>query len=74
MNTAVTIADTISGTVLWLAGIGAGLKIALAVAPRFQITAPKAPVQPQDKTKADVPKADAADPAKTGPVPLEKVS
>ena len=47
MNTAVTIVDTISSTVLWLAGIGAGLKIALAVAPRFQIAAPKAPVQPK---------------------------
>ncbi len=70
MNTAVVIANTISGTVLWLAGIGAGLKIALAVAPRFQIAAPKAPVQPKGKPGADA----AAEPVNTGPVPLEKVS
>ena len=74
MNTTVVIVDAITRTAVELAFIGAGLKLLLAVAPRFQITAPKAPVQPQDKTKADVPKADAADPAKTGPVPLEKVS
>lgn len=52
MNTAVTIVDTITRTVLWLAGIGAGLKIALAVAPRFQIAAPKAPVLPKPDAEA----------------------
>jgi len=75
VNTAVVVVDTASRTVLWLALIGAGLKLALTIAPRFQIAAPKAPVQPQDKAKAEMPKADAAsEPAKTGPVPLEKVS
>ena len=74
MNTAVTIADTISSTVLWLAGIGAGLKIALAVAPRFQIAAPKAPVQPKGKDEADAAKPPAAGEANAGPVPLENVA
>ncbi len=73
MNTTVVIVDAITRTVVELAFIGAGLKLALAVAPRFQIAAPKAPVQPQDKAKADVPKPD-AEPAKTGPVPLEVAS
>ena len=43
MNTAVTIVDTISRTILELAAIGAGLKLLLTVAPRFQIAAPKTP-------------------------------
>jgi hypothetical protein len=43
MNTTVVIAVTISRTVVELAFIGAGLKLLLAVAPRFQIGAPKAP-------------------------------
>ena len=43
MNTSVVIAGTISRTVVELAFIGAGLKLLLAVAPRFQIAAPKAP-------------------------------
>jgi hypothetical protein len=43
MNTAVTIVDTITRAVVELAFIGAGLKLALTVAPRFQIAAPKAP-------------------------------
>ena len=47
MNTAVTIVEDITRTVLWLALIGSGLKVALVVAPRFQIAAPKAPVQPK---------------------------
>ena len=47
MNTAVVIVDTTSRTILWLALIGSALKVALAVAPRFQIAAPKAPVQPK---------------------------
>ncbi len=57
MNTAVVIVEDITRTVLWLALIGSGLKLALTVAPRFQIAAPKAPVQPKDDTKAEVPKA-----------------
>ena len=43
MNTTVTIVDTITRAVVELAFIGAGLKLALAVAPRFQIAAPKTP-------------------------------
>ena len=76
MNTTVVIVGAITRTVVELAFIGAGLKLALTVAPRFQIAAPKAPVQPQDKdkAKADTPKADAAEDARTGPVPLEVAS
>jgi hypothetical protein len=74
VNTAVTIADTISSTVLWLAGIGAGLKLALTVAPRFQIAAPKAPqVRVKIEPEAQAPKVPAAD-AKTGPVPRDRAS
>ena len=51
MNTTVVIVDAASRTVLWLALIWSALKVALAVAPRFQIAAPKAPVQP--KTEPD---------------------
>ena len=47
MNTTVVIVDAASRTVLWLALIWSALKVALAVAPRFQIAAPKAPVQPK---------------------------
>jgi len=43
MSTAVAITGMITRTILDLAFIGAGLKIALAVAPRFQVAAPKAP-------------------------------
>ena len=51
MNTTVVIVDTASRTVLWLALIGSGLKLALTVAPRFQIAAPKAPVQPKGEAE-----------------------
>jgi len=74
VNTAEYIVTTITRTAVELAAIGAGLKLLLAVAPRFQIAAPKAPVQPKDGTKAKVPKPDAAEPARTGPVPLERAS
>ena len=76
MNTAVTIVDTITRTVVELAFIGAGLKLALTVAPRFQIAAPKTPALPQDKdkAKAGTPKADATEETQTGPVPLEVAS
>lgn len=58
MNTAVTIVDTITRAVVDLAFIGAGLKIALKVAPRFQIAAPKAPqvtvkLEPETAAPAD---------------------
>jgi hypothetical protein len=43
VSTAVAITGIIARTVLDLALIGAGLKLALAVASRFVITAPKAP-------------------------------
>jgi hypothetical protein len=43
VSTAVAITSIITRTVLDLAFTGAGLKLALAVAPRFQIGAPKAP-------------------------------
>ena len=52
MNTTVVIVDAASRTVLWLALIGSGLKVALVVAPRFQIAAPKAPVQPKAEPDA----------------------
>jgi len=52
VNTAEYIVTTITRTAVELAAIGAGLKLLLAVAPRFQIAAPKAPVQPKDDTKA----------------------
>jgi len=62
LNTAVVIVDTASRTVLWLALIGSGLKLALTVAPRFQIAAPKAPVQPKAEpdAAAKVPAAETA--------------
>ena len=58
MNTGVTIVEVISRTLVELACIGAGLKLLLAVAPRFQIAAPKAPVRPGRDTEA--PKVPAA--------------
>jgi len=55
VSTAVAITGIITRTVLDLAIIGAGLKLLLAVAPRFQVGAPKAPqvrvsVQPETVT------------------------
>jgi hypothetical protein len=44
VNTTVVIVDTVSRTILYLAFVGAGLKLLLAIAPRFQVAAPKAPV------------------------------
>lgn len=43
MSAAVAITGMITRTILDLALIGAALKLALKVAPRFQIAAPKAP-------------------------------
>lgn len=43
MSTAVAITSLITRTILDLAFTGAALKLALTVAPRFQIAAPKAP-------------------------------
>ena len=60
MNTTVVIVDTASRTVLWLALIGSALKIALAVAPRFQIAAPKVPPQPKRERDAETKADDAA--------------
>lgn len=73
MNTTVVIVDTASRTVLWLALIGSGLKLALTVAPRFQIAAPKAPAQPKGDAEPKE-KAPAAEAAKTGPGHLEVAS
>jgi hypothetical protein len=55
VSAAVAITGIITRTVLDLAIIGAGLKLLLAVAPRFQVGAPKAPqvrvsVQPETVT------------------------
>ena len=63
MNTAVTIVDDITGTVVKLAFIGAALKLLLVVAPRFSIGNPRAPQQPRNdpEAKANTPKA--AEPA-----------
>jgi hypothetical protein len=67
VNTAVTITVTISRTIVELAFIGAGLKLLLAVAPRFQIGAPKAPqvtVKLQPETVA-APAANGSEPVGT---------
>ena len=69
MNTAVTIVEDITRTVLWLALIGSGLKVTLVVAPRFQIAAPKAPVQP--KTEPDATEKAPAAAVEKPPVSLE---
>lgn len=63
MNTAVTIVDAITRTVVELAFIGAGLKLALKVAPRFSISNPRASQQPKNDTeaKADAPKGPVAE-------------
>ena len=74
MNTTVVIVSSVTGTAVKLAFIGATLKLLLAVAPRFQIAAPKAPVQPKGKDEADAAKPPAAGEAKAGPVPLEVAS
>ena len=61
MNTAVTIVDDITGTVVKLAFIGAGLKLLLTIAPGLRLTA--APKQPKRDTdaKANAPETPAAD-------------
>jgi hypothetical protein len=63
VNTAVTITGVISRTLIELAVLGTFLKIALVVAPRFQIAAPKAPVQPKPErdAAAEAPKITAAE-------------
>jgi hypothetical protein len=43
MNTAVAVTDQICRTVLYLALIGAGVRLAPAVLPRLQIAAPRQP-------------------------------
>ena len=63
MNTTVVIVAAITRTVVELAFIGAGLKVALTVAPRFQIAAPKAPQQPKRDTEAKAGDAATAPPA-----------
>jgi hypothetical protein len=70
MNTTVVIAVTISRTVVELAFIGAGLKLLLAIAPRFQIAAPKAPqVRVKVVDEAQAPPAGETSP-ETAPIPL----
>jgi hypothetical protein len=69
LNTTVVIVDTASRTVLWLALIGSGLKIALAVVPQFRIAAPKEPTQPKQEAAAKAPES--ADP---GLIPLGRAS
>ena len=74
MNTTVVIVGTISRTVVELALIGAGLKLLLAVAPRFQIAAPK---PPQVRVKViDEPLAPPESPAgpDAAPIPLGRAS
>ena len=61
MNTTVVIVGTISRTFVELAFIGAGLKLLLAVAPRFQIAAPKTP-QVRVKVIDEAPPAPASGP------------
>jgi hypothetical protein len=70
MNTTVVIADTISRTVVELAFIGAGLKFLLAVAPRFQIAAQKAP-QVQMKLVPETVAPDGQAPAANGSDPAK---
>jgi hypothetical protein len=70
MNTTVVIVGTISRTFVELAFIGAGLKLLLAVAPRFQIAAPKTPqVRVKVVDEAQAPPVPASDPD-TAPIPL----
>ncbi len=63
MNTTVTIVDTITRTVVELAFIGAVLKLALVVAPRFSIGNPRAPQQPRNDPEAKTNAPKAAEPA-----------
>ena len=65
-TTTVVLAVTISRTVVELAFIGAGLKLLLAVAPRFQIGAPKAPqVRVKVVDEAPAPAANGSEPARS---------
>jgi hypothetical protein len=66
VSTAVAITSIIARTVLDLAFTGAGLKLALTVAPRFQIGAPKASqvrVNLQPETVTPEAAVNGADPA-----------
>lgn len=45
VNTAIAVAEIASKTAIWLAGIGAALKIALAAVPQLRMTKP--PEQPE---------------------------
>ena len=67
MNTAVTIADTICRTTVYLAAIGAGLKIGLVVVPQFRIAAPQ---QPKRETETSEAKQKSAEPAEPALIPL----
>ena len=68
MNTTVVLAVTVSRTVVELAFIGAGLKLLLAVAPRFQIGAPKAPqVTVKVVDEAQAPAANGSEPVGSKP-------
>ena len=70
MNTTVVIVSTVSRTVVELAFIGAGLKLLLAVAPRFQIAAPRTPhVRVKVIDEAQAPPDSAAGP-ETAAIPL----
>jgi hypothetical protein len=73
VNTTVVIAVTISRTVVELAFIGAGLKLLLAIAPRFQIAAPKAP-QVRVKVIDDAPAGDGQAPAGNGADPAKSTA
>lgn len=70
MSAAIAITGIIARTFIDLAFIGAGLKLALTVAPRFQIAAPKAPqvrVNLQPETAASDQRSTGTEAAKTGP-------
>jgi hypothetical protein len=73
VNTAVTIVDAITRTVVELAFIGAGLKLALTVAPRFQIAAPRTPPKQKPDTEAKT-EPGVTEETKTGRIPLEVAS
>jgi hypothetical protein len=63
VNTAVTIVDTITRTVVELAFIGAGLKLALTIAPGLRLTAAPKASQPKRDAEAKADDAEAKTPA-----------
>jgi hypothetical protein len=56
VNTAAFITETVCRTVVYLAGIGAGLRLLLAFAPR--VTVSKAPAPVREPAAVPVPSAD----------------